>query len=171
MPSPGERVAVTECMNREPRRVSVRCDLWGVKLNASKTKTMIVSRICTVHPQSTLLTLDGTVLNEPADLVILAVTFDVKMTIQEHLRRFPVMQLIGLGSHHRLLLLRSFWSFILPVLEYCSAVWWSAGDSHLNSTTGLSCQEFWFHSWWCFNRNLVHRGSVAVLCMLFKSKK
>ena len=31
----------------------------------------------------------------------------------------------------RLLLLRSFWSFVLPVLEYCSAVWCSAVDSHL----------------------------------------
>ena len=51
-------------------RVSVWCDLWGMKLNAGKTKTMIVSRSCTVHPQITPLTLDGTVLNESADLVI-----------------------------------------------------------------------------------------------------
>ena len=36
----------------------------GMKLNASKIKTMIVSRSCTVHPQSTPLTLDGTVLND-----------------------------------------------------------------------------------------------------------
>ena len=33
--------------------------------------------------------------------------------------------------HDRLLLLRSFWSFVLPVLEYCSSVWCSAADSHL----------------------------------------
>ena len=31
-------------------RVSEWCDLWGMKLNASKTKTMIVSRSRTVHP-------------------------------------------------------------------------------------------------------------------------
>ena len=31
----------------------------------------------------------------------------------------------------RAVLLRSFWSFVLPVLEYCSAVWCSPADSHL----------------------------------------
>ena len=40
--SPGERVAVSESMNRDLNRVSVWCNLWGMKLNASKTKTMIV---------------------------------------------------------------------------------------------------------------------------------
>ena len=49
-----------------------------MKLNASKTKTMIVSRSRTVHPQLTPLTLEGTVLKESADIVILGVMFDVK---------------------------------------------------------------------------------------------
>ena len=39
MPSSGERVAVSESMNRDLNRVSVWCNLWGMKLNASKTKT------------------------------------------------------------------------------------------------------------------------------------
>ena len=59
-PSPGERVAGSESMNRDLNRVSVWCSLWGMKLNASKTKTMIVSWSLTVHPQLTPLTLDGT---------------------------------------------------------------------------------------------------------------
>ena len=50
VPSPGERVAVSEFMKRDLNRVSVWCDLWGMKLNASKTKTMIVSMSRTVHP-------------------------------------------------------------------------------------------------------------------------
>ena len=73
-------------MNRDLNRVSVRCNLWGMKLNASKTKTMIVSRSRKVHPQLTPLTLDGTVLKESTDLVILGVTFDAKMTFEKHLR-------------------------------------------------------------------------------------
>ena len=44
VPSPAERVAVTESMNHDLNRVGVWCNLWGMKLNASKTKTMIVSR-------------------------------------------------------------------------------------------------------------------------------
>ena len=92
VPSPGERVAVSESMNLDLNRVSVWCNLWGMKLNASKTKAMIVSRSRTVHPQLTPLTLDETVLKEPADLVILGVIFDATMTFA----RFPVLQLRGL---------------------------------------------------------------------------
>ena len=72
-------------MNRDLNMVSVRCNLWGMKLNASKTKTMIVSRSQTVPPLLTPLTLDGTVLKESADLIILGATFDAKMTFERHL--------------------------------------------------------------------------------------
>ena len=44
VPSPGVRVTVAESLNRDLVRVNVWCDFWGMKLNASKTKTMIVSR-------------------------------------------------------------------------------------------------------------------------------
>ena len=52
MPSPGVRVAVAESLSRDLMIVSECCDLWGMKLNASKTKTMIASRSRTMHPQS-----------------------------------------------------------------------------------------------------------------------
>ena len=52
VPSPGVRVAVAESPIRDLGRVIEWCDLWGMKLNESKTKTMINSRSCTVHPQS-----------------------------------------------------------------------------------------------------------------------
>ena len=50
VPSPGLRVAVAESLSRDLVKVSEWCDLWGIKLNASKTKTMIVSRSRTMHP-------------------------------------------------------------------------------------------------------------------------
>ena len=84
--SPGVRVAVAESLIRDLGRVSECCDLWGIKLNASKTKTMIVSRSRTVYPQSPSLTIGGTVMKESNDLVILGVTFDSKMTFEKHLR-------------------------------------------------------------------------------------
>ena len=86
VPSPGVRVAVAESLIRDHGRVSEWCNLWGMKLNASKTKTMIVSRSRTMHPQSPPLTICGTVLKESDDLVILGVTFDSKMTFEKHLR-------------------------------------------------------------------------------------
>ena len=97
---------------------------------------MIVSRSLTVHPQLTPLTLDGTVLKESVDHVILGVTFDAKMIFEKHLRfvfgaaaqRLGIMRKSWQVFHDRSLLLRSFWSSVLPVLEYCSAVWYSAAD-------------------------------------------
>ena len=52
VPSPGVRVAIAESEIRDLGRVSEWCDLQGMKLNASKTKTIIVSRSRTTHPQS-----------------------------------------------------------------------------------------------------------------------
>ena len=86
VPSPGVRVAVAEFLICDLGRVSERCDLWGMILNASKTKTMTVSRSHTIHPQSPPLTIGGTVLEESDGLVILGVTFDSKMTFEKHLR-------------------------------------------------------------------------------------
>ena len=86
VPSLGVRVAVAESLIRDLGRVSEWCDLLGMKLNASKTKTMIVSRSRTMHPQSPQLTIGGIVLKESDDLVTLGVTFDSKMNFEKHLR-------------------------------------------------------------------------------------
>ena len=85
MPSPGVRASVAESLSRDLVRVSEWCDVYEVKLNASKTKTMIVSRSRTMHPQSKELTIGGTVLKESDDLIILGVTFNSKMTFEKHL--------------------------------------------------------------------------------------
>ena len=85
VPSPGVRVALAEPLIRDLGSVSEWCDLWGMKLNASMTKTLIVSRSRTMHPQSPPLSIGGTVLKESDDLVILGVTFDSKMTFEKHL--------------------------------------------------------------------------------------
>ena len=126
-------------MIRDLRRVSEWCDLWGMKLNASKTKTMIVSRSRTMHPQPPPLTVGGTVLKESDDLVILGVTFDAKITFEKHLRpvsreasqRLGILRKSWRVFHDRSLLGRCFRGFVLPVLEYRSAVWCSASDTHL----------------------------------------
>ena len=92
VPSPCVRVAVAESLICDLGRVREGCDLWEMKLNASKTKTMIVSRSRTMHPQSLPLTIGGTVLKVSDDLVILGVRFDSnmrfdsKMTFEKHLR-------------------------------------------------------------------------------------
>ena len=74
VPSQGVRVTVAESLSSDLVKVSEWCDLWDMKLNESWTKTMIVSRSRTMHPQSAALTIGGTVLMESDDLVIFEVT-------------------------------------------------------------------------------------------------
>ena len=50
VPSPGVRVTLAESPSRDLVKVSEWCDIWGMKLNVSKTKTVIVSCSCTIHP-------------------------------------------------------------------------------------------------------------------------
>ena len=69
VPSPGVIVAVAEFLILDLGRVSERCDFWGMKLNSSKTKTMIVSRSRTMYPQPPPLTIGGTVLKESITLL------------------------------------------------------------------------------------------------------
>ena len=111
------------------------------------------------------------------DLVILGVTFDAKMTFEKHLRsvssaaaqRLGIMRKSRQVFHDRSLLLRFFWSFILPALEYCSAVWCSAGDSHLKLLDRVA-RSAGFLAGGVLDYNLAHRRSVAELCMIFKIK-
>ena len=80
-----------------------------MKFNASKTKTMIVSRSGTMHPESPPLTIGGTVLKESDDLVIVGVTLDSKMTFEKHLhsvsraasQRFGILRKFGRVFHDR----------------------------------------------------------------------
>ena len=69
--------------------------------------------------------------------------------------------------HDRLLLERCFRGFVLPNLEYCSAVSCSAADSHLkllDRVVNGAC----FLTAGRLDCDLAHRRSVAVLCMLYK---
>ena len=102
-----------------------------------------------MHPHSPPLTICGTVLKESDDLVILGVTFDSKMTFEKHLRSvsraasqiFGILRKSWRVFHDRSLLGRCFRGFVLPVLEYCSAVWCSAADTHLRYTPPLTEQS------------------------------
>ena len=72
-------------------------------------------------------------------VVIMGVTFDSKMTFEKHLRSVSTAASQRLGIlrkswrvfHDRALLGRCFRGFVLPVLEYCSAVWCLTADTHL----------------------------------------
>ena len=175
VPAAGVTVAVAESLIRDLSRVSKWCDLWGMIFNASKTKSMIVSRSRTMHPQSPSLTIGRTVLMESDDLVTLGVTFDSKMTFEKHLRsvsraasqRLGILRKSWRVFRDRSLLVRCFRGFVLPVLEYCSAVWCSAADTHLK-LLDRAVSSARFLTGGVFECDISHRRSVAVLYMLYK---
>ena len=171
VPSPGVRVAVAEYLIRGLCRVCEWCDLCGMKLNASNTKTMIVKGASTMHPSPM------TVLKESDDLVILGVTFDCKMTFEKHLLSVSracsfsntgILRKSWLVFHDRSLLGRCFRGFALPVLEYCSAVLCSAADTHLKLLDhALSGARFLTGG--VFECDIAHRRSVAVFVCFIRS--
>ena len=123
--SPDVKITVAEYLIRDLGRVSEWCDLWEMKLNESKTKTMIVSRSPTMHPQSPPLTIGGTVLKESDDLVILGETFDCKKTFEKHLRS------VSRAAYEKLGILRKFWqvfherSLLVRCFLVLSFLFWS----------------------------------------------
>ena len=134
-----------------------------------------------MHSQSPALTISGTVLKEPDDFVIFGVIFDSKMTFEKRLRsvsraasqRFGILRKFWQVFDDRLLLGRCFRCFVLPVLEYCSAVWCSAADTHLKLLASVVSGASFLTmsvtlSVTLFECYLVHCQSVAVLCVLYK---
>ena len=67
--------------------------------------------------------------------------------------------------HDRSLLGRCFRGFVLPVLEYCSAVWCSAADKHLK-LLDRAVSGARFLTGGVIECDSAHRRSVAVLCIL-----
>ena len=106
---------------------------------------------------------------------ILGVTFDSNMTFEKHLRsinraasqRLGILRMSWRVFHDRSVLGRCFLGFVQPVLEYCSAVWRSAADTHLK-LLNRAVSGARFLTGGVFECDISHRRSVAVLCMLYK---
>ena len=128
-----------------------------------------------MHPQSPLLTIGRTVLKESDDLVVLGVKFDSKMAFEKHLRsvsraasqRLGILRTSWRVFHDSSLLGRCFRGFVIPVLEFCSAVWCSAADTH-RKLLDRAVSGARFLTGGVFECDICHRRSVAVLCMLYK---
>ena len=109
------------------------------------------------------------------------------MTFEKHLRSVSRAASQGLGIlrkswrvfHDRSIFGRCFRGFVLPVLEYCSAVWCSAAETHLKLLDRVvSCARFLtgfsvtflivdpWQSCVCFIRSIVTRCTLLMLLYL-----
>ena len=82
VPSPDRRADVAESLNRDLAIISAWCKSWGMKLNASKTQSMIVSRSRTLDPPHPDLLIDNVPLTTCNSFKILGVTIDSKFTFE-----------------------------------------------------------------------------------------
>ena len=62
---------------------------------------------------------------------------------------------------------RCFWSYLLPLVKYCSPVWGSAAESHLRLLDRV-VRSAYILSGGRVSCHLSHRRDVASLCMLYK---
>ena len=168
------RYVISDSLNRDLAKISEWCKLWGMKMNPSKTQSMIVSRSRTLQPQHPDLFIDNVPLTTSDSFKILGVTFDSKFTFESHLRSVSSMIAQKLGLLRKSskifgdasVLVKCFNSFILSCFEYCSPVWFSAADSHLKLfDRNLNACKFLIPD---LNTDLWHRRSISCLCMLFK---
>ena len=174
VPSPDRRPDIAESLNRDLARISAWCKSWGMKLNASKTQSMIVSRSRTLDPIHPDLLIDNVPLTTCNSFKILGVILDSKFTFEKHIRSVSssIAQKIGILRKSfkifgdQSVLKNCFNSFILPCFEYCSPVWSSAADSHLKLLDrNLNAIKFLIPD---LRTNLWHRRSISSLCMLYK---
>ena len=148
------------CSNssRVPGRVSEWCYSWWMKLNASKTKTMIVSRRHTIHPQAAPFTIGRrSLMTRLYWEWHLIPNWPLKSILAGFLEQlFKILGILRKSwqvFHDRSLLERCFRGFVLPVLEQCSAVWCSPADTHLK-TTGPCSQWCLVPNWGCLSVTL-----------------
>ena len=133
---------------------------------------MIVSRSRTMHPQSPPLTVLCWI-----SLTIL-IYWNWHLILSSPLRsifaRYPeqlLKDLVSWGSPGEYSMIDYssgdvFGVLSLPVLEYCSAMWFSAANTHLKLLDRV-VSDACFLAGGMLNCNLSHRWSLAVLCMLY----
>ena len=99
----------------------------------------MISRSKTVNPPHCDLVLSGVSICTSPSHDILGVKFDSRITLDDHVRsivshvsqRIGILKLVKRDFEDTSELLRCYYAFVLPILEYCSPVWGSAAESQL----------------------------------------
>ena len=138
IPHPRDRSSVAASLNDDLAVISDWCSRWGMLVNPSKTRGMLISR--TVEPLFPDFVIDGSVVEMVSEFKILGVILDSKLTLEKQVReiaasasmRVDILRKTMSVFRDVAIVAKCFWAFILPVLEYCSPVWMSAATSHLS---------------------------------------
>ena len=134
IPHPRDRSCVAASFNDDLAVVSDWCSSWGMLVNPSKTRGMLISRSRTVELLFPDLVIDGSVVEMVTELKILGVILDSKLTFEKQFGTIAATASIRVGILRKTksvfrdvaIVAKCFWAFILPVVEYCSPFWMSA---------------------------------------------
>ena len=106
----------------------------------------MVSRSWTVNPPHGGLVLPGiSICASPSLDILLGVKFNSRLMFEAHVlgivspvsQRIDILRLVKLVFVDTSVLLLYYYALVLPILEYCSLVWGSAAECHLQL---LECQ-------------------------------
>ena len=136
---PQDRQRVADLLSHDIARIISWCDRWGMKLNPSKSHSIVFSRSRTQLPSHPNINVGDVTIPNCTTLRLLGVILDSKLTFEAHLRGVAssVSQKVGLLRKCRNIystddvVKNCFYSFILPHFEYCHSVWMSAAESNL----------------------------------------
>ena len=120
-------------------RIQEWCDHWCMILNPNKTKALVVGRSRTVSPPHGDLVLSGVSIRACPNLYILGMKFDSQFIFEDHGRgivcrvsqRIGILRLVKRLFVDTSAFLRCYCAFVLTIIEYCSPVWGSAAECHL----------------------------------------
>ena len=151
------------------------CNHWCIILNPNTTKALVGNRSRSLNPPHGHLVLFGVSIRPSPNLDILGMKFDRKLNFEDHVRgivsrvsqRIGILMLVKRIFVDTSVLLRWYFAFVLPILEYCSPMWVSAAECFLRLlerqvySVARLCPDQCFLS-------LCYRGRVARLSMLYK---
>lgn len=174
IPSPQDRQRIANVLTRDVSRILSRCGRWGMKLNPSKSHSLVLSRSRTPFPPHPDIAVSGIPIPNCSSLKLLGVTLGPKLTFELHLRSLAsaVSQNVGLLRKCSQLyssddVKKCSHSFILPHFEYCHSVWISAAESHLKLLDKVFKQiKFLLPN---LEINLRHRRLVGSLSYFFQN--
>ena len=162
-------------INGDLARIQEWCNYWWMIMNNNKTKSLVVGRSTTVNPPHGDLVLSAVSICSTPYLVILCVRFDSRLIFKDHVsgivslvsQRIGILRLVKRIFVDTSVLLCFYYAFVLPILEYCSPVWWSAVEGHLQ----LLERQVYSVAKLCPDQTLLslrHRRHDVALCVVYK---
>ena len=90
IPHPRDRSSVAASLNDDLAVINDWCCMWGMLVNPSKTRGMLISRSRTVEPLFPDLVFDSSVVEMVSEMKILGVIIDSKLTFEKQVRTIIV---------------------------------------------------------------------------------